>query len=91
MEIGFDGYAIGGLSVGEEKSVMYEVIENLAPQMPKDAPRYLMGVGTPEDLVEADDPCILCDVFGDELQRIGMLSKPLELGMSRVHEPMKVA
>lgn len=52
-EIGFDGYAIGGLSVGEEKSVMYEVIENLAPQMPKDAPRYLMGVGTPEDLVEA--------------------------------------
>ena len=52
-EIGFDGYAIGGLSVGEEKSVMYEVIDYLAPQMPKDAPRYLMGVGTPEDLVEA--------------------------------------
>jgi len=51
--IGFDGYAIGGLSVGEEKSVMYNVIENLAPQMPEDAPRYLMGVGTPEDLVEA--------------------------------------
>lgn len=53
VEIGFDGYAIGGLSVGEEKSVMYEVIEHTAPQMPKDAPRYLMGVGTPEDLVEA--------------------------------------
>ncbi len=53
VEIGFDGYAIGGLSVGEEKSVMYEVINFLAPQMPKDAPRYLMGVGTPEDLVEA--------------------------------------
>ena len=52
-EIGFDGYAIGGLSVGEEKSVMYEVIDFLAPKMPKDAPRYLMGVGTPEDLVEA--------------------------------------
>ncbi len=52
-EIGFDGYAIGGLSVGEEKSVMYEVLEYLAPQMPKNAPRYLMGVGTPEDLVEA--------------------------------------
>ncbi len=52
-EIGFDGYAIGGLSVGEEKSVMYDVIEFLAPQMPEDAPRYLMGVGTPEDLVEA--------------------------------------
>ncbi len=53
VEIGFDGYAIGGLSVGEEKSVMYEVIEYLAPQMPENAPRYLMGVGTPEDLVEA--------------------------------------
>ncbi len=52
-DIGFDGYAIGGLSVGEEKAVMYEVIDFLAPQMPKDAPRYLMGVGTPEDLVEA--------------------------------------
>jgi queuine tRNA-ribosyltransferase len=52
-EIGFDGYAIGGLSVGEEKAVMYEVLEYLAPQMPKDAPRYLMGVGTPEDLIEA--------------------------------------
>jgi queuine tRNA-ribosyltransferase len=53
VEIGFDGYAIGGLSVGEEKSVMYDVIEFVAPQMPDDAPRYLMGVGTPEDLVEA--------------------------------------
>jgi queuine tRNA-ribosyltransferase len=53
VEIGFDGYAIGGLSVGEEKPVMYEVLEFLAPQMPADAPRYLMGVGTPEDLVEA--------------------------------------
>ena len=53
VEIGFDGYAIGGLSVGEEKPVMYEVIENVAPNMPVDAPRYLMGVGTPEDLVEA--------------------------------------
>jgi queuine tRNA-ribosyltransferase len=53
VEIGFDGYAIGGLSVGEEKSVMYDTIEFLAPQMPENAPRYLMGVGTPEDLVEA--------------------------------------
>ncbi|MGQ0543015.1 MAG: tRNA guanosine(34) transglycosylase Tgt [Blastocatellia bacterium] len=53
VEIGFDGYAIGGLSVGEEKSVMYGVLEYLAPQMPADAPRYLMGVGTPEDLLEA--------------------------------------
>jgi queuine tRNA-ribosyltransferase len=53
VEIGFDGYAIGGLSVGEEKPVMYDTIEMLAPLMPRDAPRYLMGVGTPEDLVEA--------------------------------------
>ncbi|MEP7213958.1 MAG: tRNA guanosine(34) transglycosylase Tgt [Acidobacteriota bacterium] len=53
VDVGFDGYAIGGLSVGEEKSVMYEVIEHTAPRMPADAPRYLMGVGTPEDLVEA--------------------------------------
>ncbi len=52
VDIGFDGYAIGGLSVGEEKSVMYEVLEYLAPKMPVDAPRYLMGVGTPEDLIE---------------------------------------
>jgi queuine tRNA-ribosyltransferase len=53
VDIGFDGYAIGGLSVGEEKPVMYGVIEHVAPQMPADAPRYLMGVGTPEDLIEA--------------------------------------
>ena len=52
VEIGFDGYAIGGLSVGEQKSVMYEVLDHLAPKMPVDAPRYLMGVGTPEDLIE---------------------------------------
>lgn len=53
VEIGFDGYAIGGLSVGEEKEVMYEVIEEIAPSMPEDSPRYLMGVGTPEDLIES--------------------------------------
>jgi len=53
IDIGFDGYAIGGLSVGEEKSLMFEVIDHIAPRMPKDSPRYLMGVGTPEDLVEA--------------------------------------
>ncbi|HEU4597110.1 MAG TPA: tRNA guanosine(34) transglycosylase Tgt [Pyrinomonadaceae bacterium] len=52
MEIGFDGYAIGGLSVGEEKSVMYEVVEEVAPLLPAARPRYLMGVGTPEDLLE---------------------------------------
>ena len=53
VEIGFDGFAIGGLSVGEEKQVMFEVIDDIAPRMPADRPRYLMGVGTPEDLVEA--------------------------------------
>jgi queuine tRNA-ribosyltransferase len=53
IEIGFDGYAIGGLSVGEEKPVMYEVIGKIAPRMPPLSPRYLMGVGTPEDLLES--------------------------------------
>jgi queuine tRNA-ribosyltransferase len=53
VDIGFDGYAIGGLSVCEEKSVMYDVIDSVAPQMPAASPRYLMGVGTPEDLLEA--------------------------------------
>ena len=53
VEIGFDGYALGGLSVGEEKSLMFEVIDEIAPRMPRAAPRYLMGVGTPEDLVAA--------------------------------------
>jgi queuine tRNA-ribosyltransferase len=53
MAIGFDGYAIGGLSVGEPKADMLRVLENLTPLMPTDKPRYLMGVGKPEDLVEA--------------------------------------
>ena len=53
LEIGFDGYAIGGLSVGEEKSVMWDVVERLTPFMPAQSPRYLMGVGTPEDLINA--------------------------------------
>ncbi len=52
VEIGFDGYAIGGLSVGEEKPVMWDVLSRLTPEMPEEYPRYLMGVGTPEDLVE---------------------------------------
>ncbi len=48
----FDGFAIGGLSVGEENSQMYDTVEFTTPFMPSDKPRYLMGVGTPEDLVE---------------------------------------
>lgn len=53
VEIGFDGYAIGGLSVGETKQMMYEMIEAVVPHLPEQSPRYLMGVGTPEDLLEA--------------------------------------
>lgn len=53
VEIGFDGYAIGGLSVGEEKEVMWRVVSDIAPELPAEQPRYLMGVGTPEDLIEA--------------------------------------
>ena len=52
VDIGFDGYAIGGLSVGETKPMMYEMIEACAPLLPAEQPRHLMGVGTPEDLVE---------------------------------------
>lgn len=53
VEIGFDGYAIGGLAVGEPKEDRLRILDALAPLMPPDRPRYLMGVGTPEDLVEA--------------------------------------
>jgi queuine tRNA-ribosyltransferase len=49
----FPGYAIGGLSVGEPKDVMYSVLRETAPLLPADRPRYLMGVGSPEDIVEA--------------------------------------
>jgi queuine tRNA-ribosyltransferase len=51
--IGFDGYAIGGLSVGEPKDEMMQVLDAVAPQLPVDKPRYLMGVGTPADLLES--------------------------------------
>ena len=51
VDIGFPGYAIGGLSVGEPKEDMMRVLDHVAPRMPADRPRYLMGVGTPEDLV----------------------------------------
>jgi queuine tRNA-ribosyltransferase len=53
VEIGFHGYAIGGLAVGEPQSVMLAMIEEVAPILPRDRPRYLMGVGTPEDMLEA--------------------------------------
>jgi queuine tRNA-ribosyltransferase len=52
-ELEFDGYALGGLSVGEPKDEMRSVVEEFAAKMPADKPRYLMGVGTPEDIVHA--------------------------------------
>ncbi|MFU2136073.1 tRNA guanosine(34) transglycosylase Tgt [Gallibacterium anatis] len=52
LEIGFDGYAVGGLAVGEPKEDMHRILEYICPKIPQDKPRYLMGVGKPEDLVE---------------------------------------
>lgn len=53
VDLGFDGYALGGLSVGEPSEIMYGLVRALAPEMPVQSPRYLMGVGTPEDIVFA--------------------------------------
>jgi queuine tRNA-ribosyltransferase len=53
VDIGFEAYAIGGLSVGEPPEVMYEVVGHTAPQLPSDRPRYLMGTGMPDDLIES--------------------------------------
>jgi queuine tRNA-ribosyltransferase len=53
IDIDFDGYAIGGLSVGEPKKDMLRILAHTAPKMPQNKPRYLMGVGTPEELIEA--------------------------------------
>jgi len=53
VKIGFDGYAIGGLSVGEKEDVMYDMVDSTLPFLPEDQPRYLMGVGTPLNIVEA--------------------------------------
>jgi queuine tRNA-ribosyltransferase len=52
QEIGFDGYALGGLALGEESALMYDIFEASLPLLPADRPRYIMGVGTPADLVE---------------------------------------
>jgi len=52
-EIGFDGYALGGLAVGDTQEQMFKVLDNVVPFMPKDKPRYLMGVGTPSDILGA--------------------------------------
>lgn len=61
QEIGFEGYALGGLSVGEEVSLMYDMMEYSLPLLPQDRPRYVMGVGTPENLVEG--VARGCDMF----------------------------
>jgi len=53
VDVGFAGYAIGGLAVGEPQDVMLDMVESVAPLLPADCPRYLMGVGTPDDLLEA--------------------------------------
>jgi queuine tRNA-ribosyltransferase len=53
IDIGFDGYALGGLSVGEPQSLMYDIVAHSAPLLPDDRARYLMGVGTPPQLIEA--------------------------------------
>jgi queuine tRNA-ribosyltransferase len=51
VPLGFDGYALGGVSVGEPKEIMYEITDSITPLLPVDKPRYLMGVGTPQDIV----------------------------------------
>ena len=52
-ELDLDGYAVGGLAVGETHEEMYDVLDNVVPYLPKDKPRYLMGVGTPQNILEA--------------------------------------
>ena len=59
-EMGFDGYALGGLSVGEPKGEMLRVLDNLAGELPAEAPRYLMGVGTPADLLRVFGAVSIC-------------------------------
>ena len=61
QEIGFEGYALGGLSVGEETSLMYDIMEYSLPLLPVNHPRYVMGVGTPENLIEG--VARGCDMF----------------------------
>ncbi len=61
IDIGFEGYALGGLSVGEEASLMYQMMESSLPLLPVEKPRYVMGVGTPENLIEG--VARGCDMF----------------------------
>ena len=54
VELDLPGYAIGGLAVGEPTQVMYDIIDAVEPYMPQDKPRYLMGVGTPSNIIESE-------------------------------------
>ena len=60
VDIGFDGYAVGGLAVGEPKADMHRILEHVCPQIPADKPRYLMGVGKPEDRLRAYVAVSIC-------------------------------
>lgn len=60
VDIGFDGYAVGGLAVGEPKADMHRILEHVCPQIPADKPRYLMGVGKPEDWLRAYVAVSIC-------------------------------
>ncbi|WMC20194.1 MAG: tRNA guanosine(34) transglycosylase Tgt [Enterobacteriaceae bacterium PSpyr] len=53
LKIGFNGYAIGGLAVGEPKKIMYDILNYICPKIPENSPRYLMGIGKPEDIIES--------------------------------------
>ena len=53
IKIGFDGYAMGGLAVGESQNEMFEVLDNIKEYLPEEKPHYLMGVGTPSDIIGA--------------------------------------
>jgi len=79
VQMGFQGYAIGGLSVGEPKSMMLDILEGTTPLLPENAPHYLMGVGTPEDIL--DGVMLGIDLFDCVLPtrnaRNGMLFTPL--------------
>ena len=59
LEIGFDGYALGGLAVGETQEEMFKVLDDIKINLPNEKPRYLMGVGTPANLVVVADGCVL--------------------------------
>ena len=81
-DIGFDGFAIGGLAVGEGQQVMLETLEITVPHLPKEIPRYLMGVGTPDDMLKAVERGI--DMFDCVIPtRSGRTAAPIRLQVSK--------